>query len=381
MTEHESSDLLWPDEPDAFLGNEADHLMYHAYQCGASDTTIMTGNPVICEISGRNVPITRKKLSHNEVELLLVQICDNNQSVVTQIATANDVDRRFSIKPSKFSNEARRSERIGFRVNATAILLEGKQGVQITLRSLPSIPPGLEELGVEPEITEALKIRDGMFLVTGPTGSGKSTLLSSGIRYILEGPENHYKILTYESPIEYTYDKVNSPYSTVAQTEIPTHLKSGFSGGIRNALRRKPSHILIGEARDAETIGGLIEASLTGHVALSTTHSKSVASTVRRLIIGLQGAESVSEVDLIDSLRMVVTQILVPKVGGGRTALREFLFFDDYCREILMDNIGDGLVKTVTKLVKERGQPMSKAARTALDAGLIDEHIYKRVIG
>src|SRR5207253_9859737 len=110
-----------------------------------------------------------------------------------------------------------------------------------------------------------------------------STLLASIIRHIAENPESHRKILTYESPIEFVYDSVETVSAIVSQSEIPRHLPD-FASGVRNALRRKPRLILVGEARDAETISAVIDAALTGHPVYTTLHSNGVADAVRRMI-------------------------------------------------------------------------------------------------
>src|SRR5690606_22319697 len=114
------------------------------------------------------------------------------------------------------------------------------------------------DLMVDQEIIDHWAPRDGIVLITGPTGSGKSTLLAAGMRMLIERPDGCGKMLTYEAPIEFVYDLVTSDKSLVAQSEIPRHLKN-FEDGVRNALRRKPNIILVGEARDRETISAAIE--------------------------------------------------------------------------------------------------------------------------
>ena len=132
-------------------------------------------------------------------------------------------------------------------------------------------------------ILDAIEPEQGVVYITGATGSGKSTLLASIIRDIAENAESHRKILTYESPIEFVYDTVEKTSSIVSQSEIPRHLPS-FAAGVRNALRRKPRLILVGEARDPETISAVMEAAMTGHPVYTTLHSNGVAETMRRLV-------------------------------------------------------------------------------------------------
>src|SRR5262249_20263696 len=142
---------------------------------------------------------------------------------------------------------------------------------------------------------------------------------------------------TYEAPIEFVYDGVIGTHSCIAQTEIPRHLPN-FAAGVRNALRRKPSIILVGESRDRETVSAAIEAGQTGHLVFSTVHTTGITATIRRMTSGFEPSERTERAyAMMETLRMVVSQALVPKVGGGRLGMREFLVFDDRIREILLE--------------------------------------------
>src|SRR5690606_36326794 len=145
---------------------------------------------------------------------------------------------------------------------------KGRDAAQITMRVLPDVPPKMVDLKVDQPVIENWAPRDGIVLITGPTGSGKSTLLAAGMRMLIERGQGCGKMLTYEAPIEFVYDAIMSDKSLVSQSEIPRHLKN-FEAGVRNALRRKPNIILVGEARDRETISACIEAGQTGHAVYS----------------------------------------------------------------------------------------------------------------
>src|SRR5262249_186992 len=154
--------------------------------------------------------------------------------------------------------------------------------------------------------------RQGIVIITGPTGSGKTTLLAAGNRMLLERPQGCGKMLTYEAPIEYTYDGIKSPRSLVAQTEIPRHLPT-FAHGIRNSLRRKPEIIVVGESRDRETINAAIEAAQTGHAVYTTTHTTGVAATIQRMLSTYEMNEREERaIALMETLRLIVTQALAP---------------------------------------------------------------------
>ncbi len=358
---------LWPNQPDRIGELHVDDLLMWCVEQGSSDITIQSDKPVYNDISGVLYPATYGKIDAAEMNSFLTKIY--GAEAQAQLASGRDLDLSYEIRPD-------RNRRIRFRVNITAILARGRDGAQITMRTLPKEPMKFSDLGIEKEIIEAWAPRQGLVLVTGPTGSGKSTLLSAGIRYLLERPQGCGKVLTYESPIEYTYDTIESPRSVLSQTEIPRHLPN-FEKGVRNALRRKPEIILVGEARDRETIAATIEAGQTGHLVYSTTHTMGVASTLRRMISAFEPEErSERAYSLVETLRLVITQALVQKVGGGRLGLREFLKFDDEVREKLLGMHHDKWPVEVQRMVDTRGQSMAKAALGAFERGEITKATY-----
>jgi defect-in-organelle-trafficking protein DotB len=255
-------------------------------------------------------------------------------------------------------------------------LSKGRDGAQITMRSLPSEPPTMDDLKIEQEIRDAWAPRQGMVVITGATGSGKSTLLAAGNRLLLERPEGCGKMLTYEAPIEYTYDTINSPRSLVSQTEIPRHL-ADFAHGVRNALRRKPEVILVGEARDRETISAAIEAAQTGHAVYTTTHTMGVANTVQRMLSTYDMNEREERaIALMETLRLIVTQALVPREGGGRCGVREWMKFPDEVREKLMDMSFTEWPNEIQRMVGTYGQTMARSAEIFFENGEIDRRHY-----
>jgi defect-in-organelle-trafficking protein DotB len=213
--------------------------------------------------------------------------------------------------------------------------------------------------------------------VTGATGSGKSTLLSSIIRDITEDKESHRKVLTYESPIEFVYDNVEKASAIVSQSEIPRHLPS-FAAGVRNALRRKPRLILVGEARDSETISAVMEAAMTGHPVYTTLHSNGVAETMRRLVITFPAEERQGRtIDIIETVRLIISQRLAPTIDGKRVALREYLVFDEKIRDILLETDILNITNVVRRLVREFGRTIEADAKEKFEQGFISERQYK----
>ena len=209
--------------------------------------------------------------------------------------------------------------------------------MQVTLRVIPSSPPYLKDMDLDPNLQKALVPTQGIVIVAGATGSGKSTLLAGIMLELLENENG--KILSYESPIEFVYDSVASERALMSQSEIPLHLPD-FPRAVRNALRRKPEYILVGEARDKETISAVIDAALTGHTVYTTVHSNGVADTIRRMVASFPQDERYGRtVDLISMVRAIVWQMLVPTEDGGRYPVREWLIFSPEVREKLFNTI------------------------------------------
>jgi defect-in-organelle-trafficking protein DotB len=358
----------FPNEPLRFTPAETDRLLAFCQQLGASDITIQTGESVFAEIYGRLYRVTHRKLSNTETGEILNAIYGPNGT--TQILSGSDVDTHYEVRPT-------RTERYRYRVNATGCQVEGHDGIQITLRTIPSLPPHLDEMELPAEIKDAIAPYQGVVYVTGATGSGKSTLLASIIRHLAENEESNRKILTYEAPIEFVYDGLEMPNAIVSQSEIPRHLPS-FAAGVRNALRRKPRLILVGEARDQETMSAVLEAALTGHPVYTTLHSNGVAETMRRLVTTFPADERHGRtIDILETIRLAIWQKLVPTVDGKRVALREYLIFTDEVRDILLDVDVEKITAATRRLLKERGQPMEVDAQKRFNEGMISSREYK----
>ncbi len=363
-----SNPYQYPNEPSRFEPNNIDDLLLFGHQIGASDITIQTNEPIVAEVYGKLYKITHRKLSNAEVGDLLNGIYGPNGT--TQIMRGEDLDTHYEIRPN-------RQQRFRHRVNGTGCHVDGHEGIQITIRTIPSTPPSLASLQLQPDLVNAIAPQEGVIYVTGATGSGKSTLLAAMIKQLAEDPESHRKILTYESPIEFVYDSVHKPTSLVSQSEIPRHLPT-FAAGVRNALRRKPRLILVGEARDPETISAVLEAALTGHPVYTTLHSNGVAETIRRLVGSFPHEERLGRtIDIIETARLIICQRLVPTVDGKRTPIREYLIFNEKIRDILLDSDPDKVTATARKLVETYGQPLQVDIDRKYQDGIISERQYK----
>lgn len=364
------SEFLLPDEPIRLTDKEVERLLVHCTKVNASDITIQTASPIYAEIYGRLHPITTRKMTNTEVAELLNAIYGPNGT--TQISSGSDVDTHYEVKPS-------RSERYRFRVNATGCQVQGNDGIQITIRTIPTDPPDISTMNLEEAISNSMSPSQGTVVVTGATGSGKSTLLSSIIKHITSQQDANRKVLTYEAPIEFVYDSFEKPTSVISQSEIPKHLPS-FAAGVRNALRRKPGMILVGEARDAETISAVIDAALTGHPVYTTLHSNGVADCVRRMISTFPAEERNGRaLDILETMRLIVWQKLMPTPDGKRVALREYLVFDESIRDALINTPVEKLAHATRQLLHSHGQPIIVDAKKKFEAGQLSERDYKLI--
>ncbi len=357
----------WPEEPNRFTEDHIDHFLLWCVKKGTSDVTIQSDRPVYCEVYGTMYPATYRVMDAADMAVFLTKIY--GPDATARLASGIDLDVSYEIRPDRYN-------RVRFRVNITAILARGRDAAQITMRVLPSEPPRMEDLNIEDQIVDNWAPRQGMVIITGPTGSGKTTLLAAGMRMLLERPQGCGKMLTYEAPIEFTYDTIHSPRSLVSQTEIPRHLPD-FAKGVRNALRRKPNIILVGESRDRETISASIEAAQTGHAVYTTTHTTGVAATVRRMISAFEMNERGERAyALMETMRLIVTQALVPKKSGGRLGIREWMVFPDEVREKLLDMDYEQWSPEIQRMIPFYGQTMNKSATKAFEEGLIEKRWY-----
>lgn len=366
MNEH-----LMNDEPTRFTPAFMDRMLEHAQRLDASDITIQTGSPIYIEVYGSLLKITNRPLSNTELGDLINSIYGPNAT--TQLLSGKDIDTHYEFRPN-------RGIRFRYRVNATACLVDGHDSIQITLRTIPSTPPRLETMELPENILNAIAPQEGIVFITGATGSGKSTLLASIIRNLIEEDDSNRKVLTYEAPIEFVFDEIETKSAIVSQSEIPRHLPS-FAEGVRNALRRKPRLIMVGECRDAATISAALEAALTGHPVYTTLHTSGVAETMRRLVTSYAGEERLGRtIDILETIRLCIWQKLVPTVDGKRVALREYLVFDEEARDILLESDPNEVTTTTRKLVRQRGQLMTRDAKSKLDQGIISDRVYKLII-
>ncbi len=254
-------------------------------------------------IDGEIVPLAYQPLGPEHTRRLVYDTLTNDH--IQKFETKHELDFAYSVK-----------ELARFRFNAYM----QRGAVAGALRVIPTKIPSFESLGLPPVIREMSKRTSGLILVTGPTGSGKSTTIASMIDDINEHRQNH--ILTIEDPIEYLHSHKKC---MVNQREMHSDTFS-FHDALRAVLREDPDIVLVGELRDLETIEAALTLSETGHLVFGTLHTRNAPATIDRIIdVFPTDQQDQIRVLLGNTLEGVVSQQLLPKLGGGRCAAIEVM--------------------------------------------------------
>ena len=257
------------------------------------------------------------------------------------------------------------------------VLVTGATGVNISIRVLPDDPPSFAALSIEAEIEEAWSLCRGLTIVTGVPGSGKSTLLAAGTLSLLENDAG--RIHSYEAPIEFVFDNVDCPGALMSSSEIPRHFAS-FAEGLRASLRRRPAAVIVGEARDRETVEAVVRAADYGIAVYTTAHTIGVAPTIRRLLAEFPPLERPERgAALIDQITMIVTQCLFPNPSGGRTAIREWLVFPQTMKAELLERAQETWPSRIAEELAATGNSLEIAAEAAYRDGRLHRSDLARV--
>src|SRR2546430_2566265 len=276
---------------------------------GVSDLLFIAGKPPLVEVHGRlaDFPIDTPEnvLTPALIEQLADQIMNGSERLRLEFSTTGSCDCSYAIE-----NLAR------FRVN----IYKQNGRHAIVMRKLQSQIPTLEGLGLPPVFREIVKEKDGIILLTGGTGTGKTTTLAAMLNELNETQEIH--IVTLEDPIEFFHTHRKA---AISQRELGKDFPN-FADGLRAALRQAPKAILVGEIRDRDTLEIAMTASETGHIVFSTLHTVNAGQTINR-ILGMFSREEEQQLRqrLAATLRYVVSQRLVHKVGGGRLLVTEIM--------------------------------------------------------
>ena len=291
-------------------------LLAFSVKNNASDLHLSAGLPPMIRVDGDIRRINVPALDHKTVHGLIYDIMNDKQRKDFEEFLETD----FSFEIPGLAR---------FRVN----VFNQNRGAGAVFRTIPSNILTLDDLGC-PKTFESISDNNrGLVLVTGPTGSGKSTTLAAMIDYLNDNDFAH--ILTIEDPIEFVHQ---SKKCLINQREVHRDTL-GFSEALRSALREDPDIILVGELRDLETIRLALTAAETGHLVFGTLHTSSAAKTIDRIIdVFPAGEKDMVRSMLSESLRAVISQTLMKKIGGGRTAGWEIMIGTPAIRNLIRED-------------------------------------------
>ena len=282
----------------------------------ASDLHLSAGLPPMIRVDGDVRRINLPPLEHKELHDMIYDIMNDYQR--------KEYEENYEID---FSFEIPGMAR--FRVNA----FNQNRGCGGVFRTIPTEILTFEDLNCPAVFKDIIDVPRGLILVTGPTGSGKSTTLAAMVDYL--NKKEHGHILTIEDPIEFVH---TSNKCLINQREVHRDTKS-FENALRSALREDPDIILVGELRDLETIRLALTAAETGHLVFGTLHTTSAAKTIDRIIdVFPAGEKPMVRSMLSESLRAVVAQTLIKRVGGGRIAAHEIMIGIPAIRNLIRED-------------------------------------------
>ena len=302
-----------------------EEILSNAANFNASDVHITVGVPPKMRVNGALVNMNYPVLLPDDAETIISSILDKrHKSIYDELGEAD-----FS---AAFPGIGR------YRVN----VFRQRGNMAAALRIVGTEIPRPEQLGVPQAVQDLYTRKRGLVLVTGPTGSGKSTTLASIINLVNENRNAH--IITLEDPIEYMHSHKRA---MVNQREIGADSMS-YNNALRAALREDPDVILVGEMRDLETISTAITAAETGHLVFSTLHTIGAASTVDRIIdVFPPHQQQQIRTQLANVLEAVVSQQLIPRVGGGRCAAFEVMHANSAIRNLIRENKSHQITSTI----------------------------------
>lgn len=291
-------------------------LLEDMVKMDASDLHLTVGSPPVVRVDGKLVRMAYDTLTPDMTKKLAYSIMNEKQRL--KFETSSELDLSFGIE-----NMSR------FRCN----VFMQRGNVAVALRQIPYKVKTFEELGLPKVVAEFARLPRGLVLVTGPTGSGKSTTLAAIIDRINRERQCH--IITVEDPIEYLHRHQSS---IVNQREVYSDTQS-FSAALKYALREDPDVVLVGEMRDLETIESALNISETGHLAFATLHTNSTAESINRIIdVFPTNQQEQVRISLSFSLQAVVSQCLIPRIGGGRVMSLEIMVCTPAIRALIRDD-------------------------------------------
>ena len=322
-----------------------------------SDLNVSVDRPLQVESSGllTKVKITPdiENLSPFQTEIFALNLVNSDRRLSQMLLQQGSCDSSYFLV-----GKAR------FRVN----IFSQRGNYSVIMRKLETVIPTLKDLNMPEAFYKMPKEKNGLILVTGATGSGKSTSLAALLREFNETKSIH--VVTLEDPVEFVHANIKATFN---QRELGGDFDT-FANGLRAALRQAPKIILVGEMRDRETVELGLKASETGHLVLSTLHTVDAGQTISR-IVGMFEQEEEKQIRqrLSDTIRWIIGQRLLPKVGGGRLAVHDILGNNIRTKEAIL--LGESEGKTFYEIqeasVPFGMQTFDQAILKAFEEGLV----------
>jgi len=307
---------------------EIDHILTTMLESfgDISDLNITVGKPFQVEAAGKltevSLDLTSPEITPFQAETFVMNLINSDRRLTETLIREGSCDCSYFL-----------IGKVRFRVN----IFSQRGNYSTVLRKLETRIPSLEDLKLPPQFGKVAGEKNGLILVTGATGNGKSTTLAALLDKINDEKSIH--IITLEDPVEFVHPHKKATFN---QRELGSDFDA-FSGGLRAALRQAPKVILVGEMRDRETVEIGMSASETGHLVMSTLHTVDAGQTINR-IIGMFPKEEEQQIRirLADTLRWIICQRLVPKVGGGRIPLLEILSSTLRIKDVIINGESEG---------------------------------------
>lgn len=335
--------------------------MKEAIESRASDIHLIDKVPPIIRVDGE-----LRRLDHYGI------LRQNQLAAMLPVVASSDAIDTYKTKSQV--DTAHEFEGTRFRVH----IYRQKGTDAFALRLIPKDIPKLEDVNLPPVLRYFTALRNGLVLITGVTGSGKSTTLASLIDEINEKQSLH--IVTVEDPIEFVHEHKKS---IINQREVLSDVQS-FAEAVRGAVREDPDILLVGEMRDLDTITNAITLAETGHLVFATLHTKSAAETVDRIIdVFPPNQQEQIRIQLSNALQGVVSQMLLPKIGGGRVPCCEVMIVTPAIRNNIRENsVKSAINDTIMMNNKKNGsQTMIQSLADLVKRNLISFEVARAVAG
>lgn len=368
-------------EPYDFRGDFSAHtfkrFLKYCAERDASDILIQGGDFIWVEIHGRQRRASVHTIQQGQLSALIGTMWQ--AEVESNIRAGIGADRSLELSGEDIGFE--RGKIMRLRCNfVQARVARIDEAYSITMRIIPTDLPDIAAMDIEPDLVEAFYPGMGLILICGPTGSGKTTLQAAVYAHAgIAMPDR--KVITYEDPIEFVLGGAHWKGPQPAQSQIGRDIQN-FALGLRNAMRRKPSIIGIGEARDLETVDAMIEAGLTGHLCYATVHTESVPETINRIIqVYPPGQQSAVASRLVGALRIIVVQRLLKTIDGRRKAIREYVVFDRDLRTELQSAPYEHWGAMLRRRLEGRRATLDDRAWSLYESGQIQEDEFIELAG